>query len=381
MTACYNASAQTTSLTYSASTGDGTSYSIDWNAAANTAGLTDQSSTSHTFASGGGTISNIAIPAGVAAGSYTGTMTISNGSESITQEVTLLIGAVGGDITGSTIVNAGTNSTVLTLSGHSGSIQWQSSSNNSTFSNISGATSTTYTATNLSATTFYRVALTNGACTVAYSDTATITVSAVSNSVSITGTTTANTISNNLATVVDPNIIVTANGTISGFTVTITNDYTEGDILGYTGTLPSGVNAAEFNTTSRSLNFSGTASAAQWQELLRTVTLISTSNCYPTNRKVSFLPSVKYYNYFNGHFYEYVSTPLSWSAAKTAAASRSFYGDRGTSSPSHQPKKIISSGNSLVTIHGSDSVVYIQKSMQHWVTVNSRPPHSDSFTG
>jgi Secretion system C-terminal sorting domain len=328
-TTCYNASTQTTSLTYTASTGSGVSYSIDWNAAANAGGLADQSSTNHTYVSGGGTISNIVVSAGAAVGSYSGTMTISNGSTTTTQAVTLLIGAVGGSVSGGTLVSAGSNSTTLTLSGYSGSIQWQSSTDNSSFSNISGATSATYTATNLSATTFYRAALTNGACTVAYSDTATITVSAVSSSISVTGSSSANTISNNVATVVDPAIEVTANGTINGFTVTITSDYTDGDILSYTGTLPSGVTASDFNTTSRSLNFSGTASAAQWQELLRTVTIISTSNCYPTNRKVSFLPLVKYYNYFNGHFYEYVSTPLSWSAAKTAAASRSYYGRKG----------------------------------------------------
>ena len=123
-----------------------------------------------------------------------------------------------------------------------------------------------------------------------------------------------------MATVVDPNIVVTANGMVNGFIVTITSDYTDGDVLGYTGSLPSGVTAAAFNTTSRSLNFSGTASAADWQTLLRTVTLTSTSNCYPTNRKVSFLPSNKYYNYFNGHYYDYISTAVNWATAKAGAA-------------------------------------------------------------
>jgi hypothetical protein len=44
---------------------------------------------------------------------------------------------------------------------------------------------------------------------------------------------------------------------------------------------------------------------------------------------VSFLPSNKYYNYFNGHYYEYFSTPVTWATAKAAAASRSFYGRKG----------------------------------------------------
>jgi hypothetical protein len=72
--------------------------------------------------------------------------------------------SVGGTVSGTTTVFAGTNSSTVTLSGHTGSIQWQSSSNNVSFSNISGANSTTYNATNLSATTYYRAVLTSGVC-------------------------------------------------------------------------------------------------------------------------------------------------------------------------------------------------------------------------
>ena len=68
------------------------------------------------------------------------------------------------------------NSTTLTLSGNVGTIQWQSSTNNVTFNNISGETSATYTSTNLSATTYYRVNVTSGSCGTATSATHTITV-------------------------------------------------------------------------------------------------------------------------------------------------------------------------------------------------------------
>ena len=73
----------------------------------------------------------------------------------------------GGTITGSASVCSGINSTVLILTGSSGTIQWQSASPlaTSTFSNISGATSTTYTASNLTADTYYRAVITNGSCT------------------------------------------------------------------------------------------------------------------------------------------------------------------------------------------------------------------------
>lgn len=49
--------------------------------------------------------------------------------------------------------------------------------------------------------------------------------------VDVTGTTTTNTISNNVSTVVDPNLVVSSNGTINGFIVTITGTYMPGDML------------------------------------------------------------------------------------------------------------------------------------------------------
>jgi hypothetical protein len=74
--------------------------------------------------------------------------------------------SVGGSIAGSAIVCPGTNSTVLTLSGYTGSItKWQSSLN----SNFSAATdinsnTASITATNLNSTTYYRAVVTLGSC-------------------------------------------------------------------------------------------------------------------------------------------------------------------------------------------------------------------------
>ena len=76
--------------------------------------------------------------------------------------------SVAGSISGGGVsVVSGSNSTTLTLSGYTGSIQWQSSttSSSSGFSNIGSATSATYTATNLSAATYYQAVVTNGVCT------------------------------------------------------------------------------------------------------------------------------------------------------------------------------------------------------------------------
>ncbi|MCB9233897.1 MAG: HYR domain-containing protein [Bacteroidia bacterium] len=76
---------------------------------------------------------------------------------------------VGGSVTLSSSTSGGTGSA---------SYQWQSSPNNSTWTNISGATSSTYNTGALSATTFYRVQrISNGTgCNDPYSNSVTVTV-------------------------------------------------------------------------------------------------------------------------------------------------------------------------------------------------------------
>jgi len=91
--------------------------------------------------------------------------------------------SVGGTIAGSASVCTGTNSTTLTLSGHTGSVtrwEWSAVSNFASGVNIVANTTTTLTATNLTATRYYRAIVTNGSCSAATSATASITVSSVS---------------------------------------------------------------------------------------------------------------------------------------------------------------------------------------------------------
>ena len=92
---CLSNIPQTTSLLYTATSGSPTSYSIDWNATANAAGLSDQASTAHAFAAGGGIIMDINIPGTVtAAGTYIGTMTITNANGcSATQAISVSVAA------------------------------------------------------------------------------------------------------------------------------------------------------------------------------------------------------------------------------------------------------------------------------------------------
>ena len=98
---------------------------------------------------------------------------------SFSGSLTVILNSVSGTISGATPVCIGTNSSVLTLSGNSGSIQWQSSTDSITFNTISNATSATYTATNLTATTYYRAIINSNGCTSAATAIATILVNAL----------------------------------------------------------------------------------------------------------------------------------------------------------------------------------------------------------
>ena len=96
--------------------------------------------------------------------------------QTVNQAYTVNPTAVGGTASSNQTICWNTTPTALTLSGSTGSIQWQSSTDNVTFNNISGATSATYAPGALTATTYYRAILTSaGGCT-ATSTTVTITV-------------------------------------------------------------------------------------------------------------------------------------------------------------------------------------------------------------
>ncbi|MCB0512828.1 MAG: T9SS type A sorting domain-containing protein, partial [Bacteroidetes bacterium] len=82
--------------------------------------------------------------------------------------------SVAGTASSTQVICAGSAPSNMTLSGYTGSIQWQSSPDNSTWTNITGANATPLTAAQmggtLSATTYYRTVVTSGACTAANSN-------------------------------------------------------------------------------------------------------------------------------------------------------------------------------------------------------------------
>jgi gliding motility-associated-like protein len=100
--------------------------------------------------------------------------------------------SVGGTIASDDTVCAGNNGGTLSLSGQTGSISWQVSTNGGTsFAAVSPAnTSTSLTYTNLVATRLYRARVTSGGCTAQFSDTVSIVVSAATVAGSVTTNTT-----------------------------------------------------------------------------------------------------------------------------------------------------------------------------------------------
>jgi hypothetical protein len=148
----------------------------------------------------------------------------------------------------------------------------------------------------------------------------------------ISGTGSVLSITANSATVVDPNLTLSGTGNLSDMTVQITGGYisgSSGDILSYSGSLPGGI-ASTFDNVHGILRFYGTTSVSNWQTLLRTVTLSTTSSsCYAQKRSVTFVLGDKLYNPTNGHFYVRSSTYTNWTDTKNAASETVYYGRKG----------------------------------------------------
>jgi len=132
-----------------------------------------------------------AISFGVkAVGTYTvkGTRSVfttdMTGSAIITENPT----SVGGTISGGTNVCSGTNSTLLTLADHVGSvIKWQYSTDGLVWEDIANSVSTSYTATDLTVTTQYQAIVKSGECASATSSVVTITVNPLPAAVTVLG--------------------------------------------------------------------------------------------------------------------------------------------------------------------------------------------------
>ena len=130
-------------------------------------------------------------------GTYTAKLkcTTSYNGTSFTNEATILViispTTVAGTVSSNQTICFGNQPTNLTLAGNVGSIQWQSSSDNITFTTISGQTTNTLsgaTIGNVTATKYFRALVQSGGCTAIFSNVVTINV----NPTSVAGTVSSN---------------------------------------------------------------------------------------------------------------------------------------------------------------------------------------------
>ncbi|MEI7897565.1 MAG: hypothetical protein WCJ26_11060, partial [bacterium] len=119
---CFSAGSQSSALAYTAVTNSPTTYTITWNAAAHTAGLVDVTSTSLPAAP-----NSLPLPvaAGVAAGTYTGTLNVFSGScSNAGNSFTMAINSAPAAPTGSATQIFCSGATVLNLSATGTSVLW-----------------------------------------------------------------------------------------------------------------------------------------------------------------------------------------------------------------------------------------------------------------
>lgn len=124
---------------------------------------------------------------------------------------------------------------------------------------------------------------------------------------------------------VDSTILLDATTNYTGATVSI-NGFQSGDLLAYTAISGSGISGT-YNSTTGVLTFSGSSSAINYQNILRSVTL--TSSATSGSKSVAFSIGSALTFSGNGHYYQFVSGGNSWGTAKYRADTMRLYGMRG----------------------------------------------------
>lgn len=131
-----------------------------------------------------------------------------------------------------------------------------------------------------------------------------------------------------IASVVDSQITVTNPSAIDGALVVISSGFLSGDVLSYSGTLPTGVTKS-YNTATGVLTFTGNLTSAELQAIYREVKFNTTST-NTQNRTITFTLGSALPFSGNSHFYQFITAPnISWTAAKTAAEQLTFFGKQG----------------------------------------------------
>ncbi len=137
----------------------------------------------YTVATGGVGSTTAITPVTSSAGTFTYYVSQANASGCEGPRVAITVTVSPTSVAGTASAAASTiclgTTTALSLTGNTGTIQWQSSPNNSTWTNITGATTASYTTAALTATTYFRAVVTSGGCAAVNSNVVTVTVPSV----------------------------------------------------------------------------------------------------------------------------------------------------------------------------------------------------------
>jgi gliding motility-associated-like protein len=126
----------------------------------------------------------------------------------------------------------------------------------------------------------------------------------------------------------DDQIVINETGNIDGALVVISSGFVSGDILSYTGTLPTGVTKT-YNNATGVLTFNGTMTPTELQAIFRAVQ-INTTSTNAQDRTVTYNMGSALPFSANNHFYQFItSSGISWTNAKAAAEQLSFFGRQG----------------------------------------------------
>jgi hypothetical protein len=151
-------------LTGIAPSGGNTPFSYQWQTSSNNATFTDISGATTLNLEPGTLTQTTWYRLQQSSASGCGTLTTD------TVAITVNPTTVGGLVSGDTLVCYGSHTSVLTLSGQTGSVlKWQYSTNNVLWVDLTGHTATTYTAENLITNTRYRAVVQSGVCLVEHS--------------------------------------------------------------------------------------------------------------------------------------------------------------------------------------------------------------------
>ncbi|MDM8159582.1 C-type lectin domain-containing protein, partial [Labilibaculum sp. K2S] len=136
----------------------------------------------------------------------------------------------------------------------------------------------------------------------------------------------------NTPVTVFPNFTITdADGDdIKGLVIAFTSGYSENeDILSFT--TQNGI-SGNFDKTKGALILSGSASPANYQTAVRSITYtneVAASSVSYAQRELTISLANSDYSPSTGHFYEFINSTLYWDAAETAASAKTYYGLQG----------------------------------------------------